>query len=113
MPMYVAREWLDGYFVNADRIDLVRVFQHFTARALAVLGRIEESEHLLEAFWISGAVSAARSTSLGPAYCSHRFAGHAGGGKRSTFLPMRSRYSAVRVLRIVADEGHRSSRCSE
>lgn len=47
----VAREWLDGYFVNvADRIDLVRVFQHFTTvRALAVLGRIEESEHLLEA----------------------------------------------------------------
>lgn len=44
-----ARSWLDEYFVvEAERIGLVRVFQHFTtARAYIALGRAEEAEALL------------------------------------------------------------------
>lgn len=44
-----ARAWLDEYFVtDAERIEFVRSFQHFTtARALVVLGRTEEAESLL------------------------------------------------------------------
>ncbi|WP_080801512.1 LuxR C-terminal-related transcriptional regulator [Arabiibacter massiliensis] len=46
-----ARAWMEEYFVTgAERIELVRVFQHFTtARALIVLGRAEEAERLLGA----------------------------------------------------------------
>lgn len=46
-----ARAWMEEYFVtDAERIELVRVFQHFTtARALIVLGRAEEAERLLDA----------------------------------------------------------------
>lgn len=41
--------WLEEYFVTeVDRIELVRVFQHFTtARALIVLGKANEAEALL------------------------------------------------------------------
>lgn len=47
-----ARAWMDEYFVadadRVERIELVRVFQHFTtARALIVLGRADEAEALL------------------------------------------------------------------
>lgn len=47
-----ARAWMDEYFVadaeRIERIELVRVFQHFTtARALIVLERAEEAEALL------------------------------------------------------------------
>ena len=51
-----ARGWLGEYFVNdAERIELVRVFQHFTTvRALVVLGRMEEAERLMEALLAFG-----------------------------------------------------------
>lgn len=44
-----ARAWLDEYFVvEAERIGLVRAFQHFTtARAYIALGRAKEAEALL------------------------------------------------------------------
>lgn len=44
-----AGTWMDEYFVtDAERIELVRVFQHFiTARSLIVLGRTGEAECLL------------------------------------------------------------------
>ena len=44
-----ARAWLDEYFVaDAERIEFVRTFQHFTtARALIVLGQTKEAEILL------------------------------------------------------------------
>ncbi|WP_218971886.1 hypothetical protein [Raoultibacter phocaeensis] len=46
-----ARAWLEEYFVTeADRIELVRVFQHFTTvRSLIVLKRTEKAEKLLDA----------------------------------------------------------------
>lgn len=45
-----ARTWLDEYFVTeVERIELVRVFQHFTTvRAYLALGRVEEAERLLD-----------------------------------------------------------------
>lgn len=45
-----ARSWLDEYFVTeVDRIELVRVFQHFTTvRARLALGQTDDAERLLD-----------------------------------------------------------------
>ena len=105
----VAREWLDGYFVDVvDRIDLVRVFQHFTtARALAVLGRVEESEHLLKAL-----------LEFGRGFCRPLDIGEAGALLASLLWACGRREEALEALadalevlqpygffRVVADEG--------
>ena len=107
-----ARAWMDEYFVadadRIERIELVRVFQHFTtARALIVLGRADEAASLLERLLAFGR-DLNRPLDVGEAGALLASLRWAQGQKAEAVDALAESLDALapyRYVRVVADEG--------